>query len=544
MSGTGRGSQVGHRVDINMNNIAFAMGFGSVISGSANATLYGSDMLISNTGTGVHYGTRNRLSGTGTGTHYGTYNQLSGTSNGMQYGTYQDISTSGVQDQFGSYNGLINNSQGSRYGSYSLITGSDPAGMGIKTGSYNRINISGSDSGNHYGTYNILEGDGVGVQYGSFQSVGASGGNEQYGSYSEVASAGTSSHYGTYNSMMHNGTGTNFGAYNYLGGAGDGLQYGSFQELVSDGIQNQFGSVNSLSNNSTGSRIGTRNILAGFDTAGIGEKYGTQTTISIAGNATHYGNYNVLTGSGGGDKYGLFADVTGATGGTHYGLYASANIATGYAGFFSGNMQMDNGRASFTDASLDAGPTTGTGILELGGNLRLDANEIITNTGNTLFLQHDNGGNLRVDNTSLFVNGTTNRVGIGTVTPGFTLDVVGDINTSGNIRQGGGAAYNYPDYVFESYFDGTSSNNPKYTLLSLSEIEVYLKNNKHLPGIQSRADIEKDGWNVSEGVRGNLEKIEELYLHLIEVNKQNNQLIKENESLKKRLERLERAVFN
>ena len=55
-----------------------------------------------------------------------------------------------------------------------------------------------------------------------------------------------------------------------------------------------------------------------------------------------------------------------------------------------------------------------------------------------------------------------------------------------------------------------------YPLPSLSAVETFVKENKHLPGVQSRAEIEKAGaWNVSKNVRTNLEKIEELYLHTI-----------------------------
>ncbi|HIB48541.1 MAG TPA: hypothetical protein EYN07_01405 [Flavobacteriaceae bacterium] len=127
------------------------------------------------------------------------------------------------------------------------------------------------------------------------------------------------------------------------------------------------------------------------------------------------------------------------------------------------------------------------------------------------------------------------NVGIGTTNPGYALDVTGDINTTGNIRQSGGA-YSFPDYVFESYFDGTSTFNPKYKLQSLSEVEIFLKENKHLPGVQSRADVAINGWNVSENVRSNLEKIEELYLYSIEADVKIKQLSQENRELKKQLD--------
>ncbi len=84
------------------------------------------------------------------------------------------------------------------------------------------------------------------------------------------------------------------------------------------------------------------------------------------------------------------------------------------------------GYSSFS-ASIDASGTAGSGVIEVDGNLRLDGNEVITNTGNTLYLQHDNTGDLRVDNTTFMVDASANRVGIGDLTPEYELDVAGAI---------------------------------------------------------------------------------------------------------------------
>jgi hypothetical protein len=93
--------------------------------------------------------------------------------------------------------------------------------------------------------------------------------------------------------------------------------------------------------------------------------------------------------------------------------------------------------------------------------------------------------------------------------------------TSGHSISVGGTTLSVPDYVFESYFDGSSEFKKDYRLPSLSEVEAFVKENKHLPGVQSRADIQKSGsWNVTENVRTNLEKVEELFLYTIEQQKQ------------------------
>ncbi len=82
---------------------------------------------------------------------------------------------------------------------------------------------------------------------------------------------------------------------------------------------------------------------------------------------------------------------------------------------------------------------------------------------------------------------------------------------------------NAADYVFEE----------NYNLKSLNEVESYVKANKHLPGVPSAAEIAKNGMSVSEMSNLFLEKIEELTLHMIQLQKENEALKAEVESLKK-----------
>lgn len=82
---------------------------------------------------------------------------------------------------------------------------------------------------------------------------------------------------------------------------------------------------------------------------------------------------------------------------------------------------------------------------------------------------------------------------------------------------------NAADYVFEE----------NYNLQSLQEVERYVKENKHLPGVPSAAEIAKNGMSVSEMSNLFLEKIEELTLHMI-------QLQKENEALKAKVASMEK----
>ncbi len=80
----------------------------------------------------------------------------------------------------------------------------------------------------------------------------------------------------------------------------------------------------------------------------------------------------------------------------------------------------------------------------------------------------------------------------------------------------------FPDYVFDK----------NYKLLTLKEVENYISKNKHLPNIPSAKEVETDGINVADMQVKQMEKIEELFLYLIE-------LKKENEALKNRIVNLE-----
>lgn len=89
-----------------------------------------------------------------------------------------------------------------------------------------------------------------------------------------------------------------------------------------------------------------------------------------------------------------------------------------------------------------------------------------------------------------------------------------------NIRVNAGA-----DFVFS----------PDYQLKPLSEVEAFVKENKHLPEIPSEKQMVENGLNVNEMQIKLLLKIEELTLYVIEQNKQNKDLQKQIDELKEQL---------
>ncbi|NDV15395.1 hypothetical protein GO009_05090 [Muricauda sp. TY007] len=120
------------------------------------------------------------------------------------------------------------------------------------------------------------------------------------------------------------------------------------------------------------------------------------------------------------------------------------------------------------------------------------------------------------------------------INPVFTNDVstTGDFISNGTILD-------VPDFVFQKYFNGYSSLNNEYRFRNLDEIEAFIRQNNHLPGIKSANEIKAAGkYYLTESSMAQLEKIEELFLHTIEQEKKIENLQSDNENLSKELDSL------
>ncbi|RKS97258.1 hypothetical protein BCF58_1375, partial [Chryseobacterium defluvii] len=126
----------------------------------------------------------------------------------------------------------------------------------------------------------------------------------------------------------------------------------------------------------------------------------------------------------------------------------------------------------------------------------------------------------------------TGNFGIGTSTPSQRLDVAGNIKASGSLISG---TTTYPDYVFEGYYKGFSKINPAYQFRKLDEVESFIKEKGHLPGYQSLEEVKQKDMavDITQNSITNMEKIEELYLHVIELNKKIKSLEEKNVELEK-----------
>lgn len=104
---------------------------------------------------------------------------------------------------------------------------------------------------------------------------------------------------------------------------------------------------------------------------------------------------------------------------------------------------------------------------------------------------------------------------------GYQLSVDGTVIAEGFTTLNSTA---WPDYVFEN----------DYTLRPLAELKEYIFANKHLPGIPDAATMEKKGINLGEMTKKLTEKVEELTLYIIELDRKNEVLTKELETMKKK----------
>ncbi|MDR2270602.1 MAG: hypothetical protein LBF27_06820 [Sphingobacterium sp.] len=108
------------------------------------------------------------------------------------------------------------------------------------------------------------------------------------------------------------------------------------------------------------------------------------------------------------------------------------------------------------------------------------------------------------------------RIGLGTKSPEHKLDIVGTVRAHSILVNTQKTA----DFVFE----------PDYRLPTLDSLKTFVQENKHLPGIPSAIEMKKNGINVGDLQIDLLQKIEELTLHVIEldkVNKEQQRLIEE-----------------
>ena len=133
-------------------------------------------------------------------------------------------------------------------------------------------------------------------------------------------------------------------------------------------------------------------------------------------------------------------------------------------------------------------------------------------TGNYFMFLSDNDGDVSI--------GTINSPQLTNMTNDYRLYVKGGILTEELLVQTGWA-----DYVFDQ----------NYPLPALSAVEKHIAEKGRLPNVPSEKEVLENGLNVGKMAVTQQEKIEELFLYVIQLNKDIQTLRAENESLRQLL---------
>jgi len=271
--------------------------------------------------------------------------------------------------------------------------------------------------------------------------------------------------------------------------------------------------------NIVGSAIGTRNDT-GIDFSAIN---GTTVAYARLG-------LQIATGTLGQETGGLvFSTINGGVLSEKVFIKGDGNVGIGTTDPGSRKMKIVT-----TDANNDVGAeieivrTTGTNYGIIGKatgsgadtNIGLFTTAVggISNQGLRIYNIGDATRNYAIYSDSPAQSFFLGNVGIGTETPREKLSVNGKIRAH-EIKV---ETANWPDYVFSK----------SYNLPTLQETENHIKEKGHLPGIPSAAEVKANGIDLGEMNAKLLQKMEEMTLHLIKMDKRIQHLEFENQELK------------
>ncbi|WP_418498952.1 hypothetical protein [Flagellimonas sp.] len=167
-----------------------------------------------------------------------------------------------------------------------------------------------------------------------------------------------------------------------------------------------------------------------------------------------------------------------------------------------------------------------TGLLYNGGGLTPDF-YISQNSA----IRDGSGAVLHIPELTIKTNG---NIGVGTMSPDAKLAVKGKIHAE-EVKVD--LSVPGPDYVFKEGYD----------LMSLKEVQNYIKEHGHLPNIPSAKEMEANGIKLGEMNMKLLEKIEELTLYIVELEKETRQIKFMDERLESQnteIERLKTMIMN
>lgn len=197
------------------------------------------------------------------------------------------------------------------------------------------------------------------------------------------------------------------------------------------------------------------------------------------------------------------------------------NTALGYAALLEGTSGDQN-------SAFGAGAgryKSGSGNIYIGYEAGKSPTDVLTSESNTLYISNSSTATPLV-----YGDFSTKYLAVGEVAAvdraaatsgGYRLLVKGGMITE-KIKVATAGTADWADYVFDDY----------YKLMNLDDVEAFIKENKHLPNVPTTSEMIANGNDLQRTDAKLLEKIEELTLYIIEINKEIKSLKLENQKLK------------
>jgi len=354
-------------------------------------------------------------------------------------------------------------------------------------------------------------------------------GKSQTGNVTLGTNAGAGNTTGNYNTLIGEGSGriqSNVNGSTFIGYLSGENNTGGGNIFVGGYVGR--GNTSGYYNSFIGWSAGYGNTTGYFNTY-----YGTSAGYSIT-----LGNNNTFIGGNTGRNINLSPTPMTNNNCTYLGYDASGNVdnltnatAIGYGSRVSSSNSLVLGS---TSTNVGIGVTAPTARLEVSSGTTGTSGIKLTNLTSNSTPQASNGKALSLDASGNIILTSTNSAtsfwtinassniisnsngagviigsGITSTPPGYSLYVSNGILTP-KIRVATVGGVNWADYVFDK----------KYKLRPLSDVKVYIDKYKHLPNIPSAAQVMREGVDLLEINQKLLEKVEELTLYVISLDKE------------------------
>ncbi len=427
----------------------------------------------------------------------------------------------------GAGNGNVLIGPGNTYSSFNYGYGNvfigDASGFKNSTGHYNTATGNYAGFSNTTGKSNTFTGSGAGY-------LNTSGSYNIFTGYQ----AGVNNTEGNYNAFMGHEAGrkNTIGSYNSFVGNQAG-----YENLT--GIENSFLGDHAGHKNTTGSNNTFMGVQAGYyNTEGIKNTF----LGNKAGQSNKTGSNNAFVGhfSGGSNQTGAYNTFMGYFSG-HYNTSGSSNTYLGHfanATFENQNPQRATAIGYSANVGVDDGLVLGSDDVKVGigtsypdqrltirGNINYVAYDNSMMLKGRPFLQFNEHESLALGLGAGIPDGAENTLVLGSSKtevqlPGVASNYLANSGQVLTVNESGKVLLTQPRIRVQStaeWADKVFEEN--YPLRPLAEVEAFVKKNKHLPGVPSAEAMVAVGMNSAAFNAKLLEKIEELTLYVLALEK-------------------------